>query len=67
MKVDDISKWIANEKVRLFQKMQASVTNDEKWDRFKGAYEVLEALQLHILTQTNEHNREDIRKFLNEG
>ena len=63
MHVDDILTWISRKNVELFQSMQDNVTNDEKWNQLKGAHDILDSLRHHILTVTNPHNREDIKKY----
>jgi hypothetical protein len=61
MTTDDVMVWISNEKVKLWQFMQANVTDDDKWLKSKGAYDCLDKLRLHILAKTNPHNREDLK------
>lgn len=46
-----IADWIANKKVWLWQNMQDNVTNDEKWNKARGAYDVLGELQSYILDE----------------
>lgn len=60
--VQDIVRWIANKRTEMWQTMQDNVTDDDKWNRARGAYDILEKLYLEILMITNPHNREDIKK-----
>lgn len=62
MTADDILTWISFKNETLFALMQTHAADDEKWDRFKGAMDVLQELRLHILMKTNPHNREDIKR-----
>jgi hypothetical protein len=63
MTIDDVMSWISKKSVELWQSMQSNVTNDESWNKFKGSYDILEELRMHILMKTNPHNREDIKKY----
>ena len=62
MTIDDVLTWIAKYNVETWQEMQRTVTDDSKWYKAKGAYDILEKLRHHILRKTNPHNREDIKK-----
>lgn len=63
MTMDDVLTWISVSNVKLWQRMQDNVTDDTKWNKARGAYDILEALRSHILMKTNPHNREDIKRF----
>lgn len=62
MTINDVLQWIAQENIRFWQFMQDNVTDDNKWLKARGAYDVLERLRFHILMKTNPHNREDIKR-----
>jgi len=67
MNIDDVMRWISKKNTELFQRMQDNVPNDEIWYKSKGAYDILEVLRLHILTVTNPHNRNDLKKGPSQG
>ena len=63
MTIDDVLTWIAKKEIELFRARHDNIKNDEKWERYTGALDILGILRLHILEKTNPHNREDIKKF----
>lgn len=62
MTIDDVMKHISHLKIECWQGMQSNVTDDDKWNRYRGSYDILEKLAQYILLKTNPHNRSDIKK-----
>lgn len=52
MRIKQILNWISNKNTKLWQGMQDNVTDDEKWYKLKGAYDVMDELQSYILDET---------------
>ena len=52
MKNKFIADWISKRKAELWQQMQdcTVVTDDDKWNKLKGAYGILEEFNLYIFS-----------------
>jgi hypothetical protein len=66
MTIDDVLKYIALRNVEIAISMSKTIEYEIRL-RLYGEYTALKNLEHHIIMETNPHNREDIRKFIEEG